>query len=75
MKNCTDCKHALWKRTASGKLHPSGDGRCQYPWKMPELPVAFYWINRPGPSGGPVNRKRDNAEHCAYWARVAERRQ
>lgn len=26
MKNCTDCKHAEWKRTASGKLHPSGAG-------------------------------------------------
>jgi hypothetical protein len=71
MKNCTDCKHALWERTAAGKLHPSGDGKCQYPWKMPELPAALYWLRRPEPSGGFINRRRDNAEHCAYWARVA----
>lgn len=71
MKNCKDCKHAIWKRTAAGQLHPSGAGQCKYPWKMPELPVAFYWITRPGPSGGFIERQRDHAEHCAYWARVA----
>lgn len=69
MKNCTDCKYALWKRTAAGKLHPSGDGKCEYPWKMPALPAAFYWISSGAPAGGFVNRKRDNTEHCAYWAR------
>jgi hypothetical protein len=71
MKKCADCKHALWKRNAAGNLHPSGDGMCQYPWGMPELPVAFYWISRPAPSGGPIHRKRDNVEHCVYWARAA----
>lgn len=73
MKNCNDCKHALWKRTEAGKLHPSGDGRCKYPWKSPALPVAFYWIGRAAqePCGGQINRKKENTEHCAYWARVA----
>ena len=26
MKNGTDCKHALWDRTATGRLHPQGNG-------------------------------------------------
>ncbi len=67
MNNCKDCKYALWNRTAAGKLHPSGEGRCNYQWKMPELPVAFHWISRTTPSGGAIQRKRDNEEHCVYW--------
>ena len=26
MKNCTDCKHALWDKTEAGRLHPKGGG-------------------------------------------------
>jgi hypothetical protein len=72
MKTCTDCKYAEWKRTAAGKLHPSGDGQCRYPWKMPELPVAFHWMGSGGPKpfGGRIYRKRENKEHCAYWSRA-----
>jgi len=33
---CLDCKFADWNRTANGRLHPSGDGRCS--WKKS---VAF----------------------------------
>lgn len=72
MKNCTTCTHASWKRTAAGKLHPSGDGMCQYPWKMPALPVAMHWISQPAPSGGYVSRKHDNEEHCTYFQRRKE---
>jgi hypothetical protein len=72
MKNCTDCKYALWNRTAAGKLHPSGDGDCRYPWKLPALPAAMHWIGSPPkPWGGSINRKREHEEHCTYWARVA----
>jgi len=69
MKNCTRCKYAEWKKTASGKLHPSGEGRCNYPWKMPKLPQAFYWIfhGDPIPSGGYINRRKDFEEHCPYY--------
>jgi transcriptional regulator NrdR family protein len=28
MKNCTECVHANWLRTKSGRLHPSGEGKC-----------------------------------------------
>jgi hypothetical protein len=68
MKSCERCKHAEWNRNVAGNLHPSGDGRCKYPWKSPVLPAAFYFINPPIPSGGHINRKRENGDHCAYWA-------
>lgn len=41
MKNCTNCKHAQWNKTAAGRLHPSGDGRCGYPVQLPEH-CAFF---------------------------------
>jgi hypothetical protein len=70
MKDCTDCKHAKWARTAGGKLHPSGDGKCQYQWKAPQLPAAFYFIGRePVPLGGFINRRKPLKEHCVYFAR------
>lgn len=69
MKNCLDCKFALWEHTTAGKLHPSGDGQCQYQWKMPPLPAAMYWISTPQPTGGAINRKRDHKDHCAYFTR------
>lgn len=69
MKNCTHCKHAEWKRTAAGSLHPSGDGRCTYPWKCHPLPACMYFINPPIPSGGYVNRKQDLKDHCTYYAK------
>jgi len=71
MKNCTNCKHADWNKTASGRLHPSGDGRCAYPYKMPELPASMYWIRKaPAPHGGHINRRDDLKDHCAYFTRA-----
>ena len=70
MKNCTDCKHALWDETSTGRLHPSGDGRCKYPFKIPELPGAFYWpFGEPEPCGVAINRRKNLADHCVYFAR------
>lgn len=73
MKNCTDCKHAEWKRTASGKLHPSGDGRCRYPYKVPPLPASMRWYLDRAPAifGGHINRRKWLSDHCAYYARSA----
>lgn len=70
MKNCTHCKYAEWQRTAAGKLHPSGDGKCEYPWKMPPLPQSMYWIGRnpPTPNGRHISRKTELKDHCAYYA-------
>jgi hypothetical protein len=28
---CAGCKWADWKRTASGRLHPDGEGQCTHP--------------------------------------------
>jgi hypothetical protein len=77
MKNCTECVHAEWKRTASGKLHPSGDGRCTKQIVIPPLPGAFGWGYAwssksgriPEPIGGEINRRQELKEHCPYWAR------
>jgi len=71
MKYCLDCKYADWKRTTSGRLHPSGDGRCTYKWKSPQLPASMYWIGQsePKPSGGHISRNEQLKEHCVYFAR------
>ena len=69
MKNCTECKHAKWQRTAAGKQHPSGDGRCGYPYKIPPLPASMYWITVHTPCGGQINRREELKEHCPYFAR------
>ena len=74
MKHCLHCKHAEWHVTKAGKLHPSGDGRCRYPWKMPQLPASMYWIGftSPSPHGGGISRKNELKEHCAYFAHGKE---
>jgi hypothetical protein len=60
MKNCTDCKYADWYRTANGNLHPSGDGKCNYPYKVPALPAAMWWLDtEPTPDGGAINRRKE----------------
>jgi len=70
MKNCTRCKYAEWDKTKAGKLHPSGEGQCKYPWTMPQLPGSKYWIGRnpPEPFGGHISRKVEFKEHCPYFA-------
>ncbi len=70
MKSCLYCKYAKWAKTASGRLHPSGDGRCMYPWKMPRLPQCMYWIgSEPYPPGGFITRKSDWKDHCVYFTK------
>lgn len=71
MKNCKDCKHAEWRRNAAGNLHPSGNGMCRYPYKVPALPACMYWMSRndPKPFGGPINRHAELGDHCVYFAR------
>lgn len=74
MKFCLDCQFAKWQKTKGGKLHPSGDGRCLYHWKLPPLPASFYWLsmNPPAPSGGFINRKQELKEHCPYYCQKEE---
>ena len=71
MKNCTYCKHAKWDRTATGRLHPSGDGRCGWKVKLPLLPPSMSWgLGRsdPRPYGGHINRRQELKDHCPYFA-------
>ena len=72
MKNCNGCKHARWDRTTAGRLHPSGDGRCEYPYKVPALPACMIWIGGtpPTPCGGHINRRRSLKDHCPYFERI-----
>lgn len=68
MKTCTGCTWAVWKRTESGRLHPSGEGRCTAPIKIPLLPAAFYWITPPNPCGGFIRRRNTEfKDHCPYY--------
>ena len=71
MKTCLGCKWASWKRTESGRLHPSGDGRCTVPFKMPVLSAAFYWLSEhpPRPLGGFIGRRKELKDHCPHYAR------
>lgn len=72
MKDCTKCKHADWFRTNSGRLHPSGDGRCKKEVKIPKLPASMKWgygsyASDPSPMGGQINRREYLKEHCVYY--------
>ena len=69
MKDCTHCKYATWKRTPAGKLHPSSEGKCTFPWKLPPLPASMHWMstNGPMPFGGYISRRERLKEHCTYY--------
>ena len=68
MKTCNGCKYAEWHKTKGGRLHPSGDGRCTFPWKMPPLPACKYFIGGVmAPVGGSINRKEEFKDHCTYY--------
>jgi hypothetical protein len=69
MKKCTNCKYAEWEKTSAGKLHPSGNGKCKYPLRIPALPQSMYWIGKssPVPCGGYISRKKELNDHCVYF--------
>jgi hypothetical protein len=69
MKNCTDCKYAEWRRTKSGALHPSGDGKCTFEYKLPPLPASRTWLTRPFASSGFISRREELLDHCPCYAR------
>lgn len=71
MIHCKDCKYAEWYRTDAGRLHPSGQGECRYPWKLPPLPQAMYWVTGlPIPGGGVISRNKPLKGHCTYYSRA-----
>lgn len=62
---CMNCEHANWFRTDTGRLHPTGNGKCQWKYTPQPIPAAFYWsVNTPrGPYGGAINR-REPITYC-----------
>lgn len=72
MKSCLNCQYADWRRTDKGRLHSSGEGRCTYQYKVPELPQAMYWSGpgAPKPYGGFIDRRKELKDHCAYFQRI-----
>jgi hypothetical protein len=70
MKDCTHCKHAAWLRTRSGALHPCGDGMCTWTFVPPKLPASMYFLQKPVPNGGTINRRKELPTDCVYFARV-----
>lgn len=61
---CLTCAFAMWRKTAAGRMHPDGTGRCT--WQMPEitLPKSRYYVGHrersiPQPQGGYIEKKDD----------------
>lgn len=57
---CLTCKLAEWKKTPSGRLNPSGEGRCT--WRPAYIPTATAWHwafdrAQPVPVGGWITRR------------------
>ncbi len=69
MKNCKGCAWAEWRRTANGRLHPSGDGKCTYIIRVVALPACA------NGRGTPVicryiNRNHEFKDHCMAYTRA-----
>ena len=68
MKNCMGCKYAEWYKTKSGRLHPNGEGKCLFEFKIPTLPACKYFVGgSPCICGGVIERKKDFKTDCAYY--------
>jgi|694.fasta_scaffold147783_4 hypothetical protein len=67
-QRCTECAHALWRVTANGRLHPSGDGRCAAEIApLPTLPKCRSWAINPRNVGGWINRRQANHSDCPLF--------
>jgi hypothetical protein len=70
VNDCTHCKYAKWERTAAGKLHPSGQGRCGFEVKIPQLPASMHYLmGNPIIVGGGINRREPSCD-CPYFDRT-----
>lgn len=66
---CDECKHAEWKRTKAGRLHPDRSGKCKAELPGMLLPRAYYWGAMdiaPKPWGGGIERLAP-PEECAFF--------
>jgi hypothetical protein len=76
--DCLSCRFALWRRTSTGRLHPSGDGRCMWKgWRDWKIPGCMYyaWSGAtqlaPKPDGGHINR-REPITSCPCWEAIQD---
>jgi len=67
MNICIGCKHAQWKKTAAGRLHPSQEGRCSIPTTEIKIPAAYYWLNGVPLYGGRISRKSETMKDCFFF--------
>ena len=70
-EDCTTCQLARWQRTKTGRLHPSGEGRCLWEgWKEWKIPKAFFYMGRnkvPYPDGGGYISRREPKTDCPLY--------
>lgn len=75
MSICRNCVHALWARTANGRLHPNGQGRCDYPMPVIEVPavISGYYAKEPQPFTVPISNRyiERNAQYPAACAKFS----
>lgn len=67
---CLGCRYANWQKTATGRLHPNGQGKCErlraHPLDL-RLPASFYWLSgSPMPAGGHIERNHPLREKCIF---------
>ena len=67
MKTCNGCKYAMWKKTKTGSLCPSGIGTCEYRYKIPSLPKSMYFVASPGIVKSAISRHVEFTDHCVYY--------
>ena len=80
MSTCLDCKFADWKRTAAGKLHPSGGGRCSHVWEPPPISAAYYFHGTygrtpPKPAFGQIARRKPFTTQGPDGCKVFQRKE
>lgn len=66
---CLTCQFAYWQKTKSGKLHPSGNGRCTFEPRIP-IPEAKKWVWELSLSYGFINRKEEVHDCKCYKAKA-----
>lgn len=68
-RRCTECAHAYWRVTASGRPHPSFDGECTVKIApFPTLPKCSSWVVSVRNPGGWINRWSANHSDCPLFA-------
>lgn len=74
MKTCLDCRYADWDTTKTGRLSPTGGGRCKYEFKAQPLPNSMSFAGWSGNVlllGGHINRKKKFVNDCPCYQEEA----